>query len=514
MDKNKNSAEADKKELLQLLEWRRWQESPTDFIQDCCWTRDEADSGSVKRFPQKDYLSRIDELSQTEKILAVPKSRRMMMTWRSLAIIFWEGMFRKNQMIFVQSKKGGDSAYLLGDERLLFMYKHLPHHAHDFPKIVRKIKDNEGKGYSLVTFSNGTTFVAVAEGADQLRQYTASRVYCTEMAFWSQAELTWMALRPVIQGGGRILIDSSANPGFFQRLVEGNINNSNDETAPEVDAIDDITGVHEYRRNGAYIARIHYSADPDKCKQEWIDNEKEGATAAGWEREYEINFNVSLDKPYYNEFRYEAHVAKRILKPIESRPILRGWDYGLTPATLFGQTTAKGQILLLRELQSIDCGIRNHGKVVRSETATFYPNYDFSDVGDPAGNQRSQADEVTANEILYKEFNISVEPGAINMTERSEAVRWFLTNTTPDGQPMLLVDPRLSIIIGGFTGGYHRKTVAGKVLDEPEKNEFSHLMDCVSYLCAYVYKQRGAEDKNAAYQKAKAAGKIRRHGAM
>ena len=504
----------EKKELVQLLEWRRWKSNTTDFIKDCCWTRDEADAGAVKKFPDKEYLHRVDELSQSEKILAVSKSRRMMMTWRALAIILWEGLFKENQMIFVQSKKGADSAYLLGDDRLLFIYNHLPHDRHKFPQIVRKIKDGEGKGYSLVSFSNGTTFTAVAEGADQLRQYTASRVYCTEMAFWSQAELTWMALRPVIQGGGKILIDSSANPGFFQRLVDGNINDSNDEAESERDTCDVLIGMHEYRRNGAYIARVHYTADPDKRSEEWKFNEQQGATAAGWEREYEINYNVSLEKPYYNEFRYDFHVAKRPLKPFEGRPIIRGWDYGLTPATLFAQTTAKGQILLLRELQSIDCGMRNHGKVVRSETATFYANFDFNDVGDPAGNQRSQADEVTANQILSSDFNINVEPGAITVTERSEAVRWFLTNTTPDGQPMLLVDPHLSIIIGGFTGGYHRKTVAGKVLDEPEKNEFSHLMDCLGYICAHIYKQRGSKDNSEAYKQARKAGRIRRVGAM
>lgn len=210
-------------ELRNLLEWQEWANNPSQFIDDCIVTRDEADKGLVKPFPPKEYLYRIDQLFVQEKILCIPKSRRMMMTWRILALILWEGIFQKNSVIFVQSKKGEDSAYLLGDDRLMFMYNRLPHDRHDFPKIKRCIKDTAGKGYNTIQFDNGTSYFAVAEGADQLRQYTASRVYCTEMAFWSQAELTWMALRPIIQGGGKIIIDSSANPGFFHRLVEGDI---------------------------------------------------------------------------------------------------------------------------------------------------------------------------------------------------------------------------------------------------------------------------------------------------
>lgn len=211
------------RELNALLSWQAWTQDATQFIKDCIWTRDEADGGSVKQFPQKEYLERIDLLFSREKILCIPKSRRMMMTWRILALTLWEGLFNKNSVIFVQSKKGEDSAYLMGEDRLLFMYNNLPHKEYPFPKIVRKIRDTAGKGYKAIQLSNGTSYFAVAEGSDQLRQYTASRVYCTEMAFWTQAELTWMALRPTIQGGGKIVIDSSANPGFFQRLVESDI---------------------------------------------------------------------------------------------------------------------------------------------------------------------------------------------------------------------------------------------------------------------------------------------------
>lgn len=510
-----SSVSQEQMRLFKLLKWQEWKENANAFVKDCVWTRDEADNGSIKRMPEKEYLFRIGTLFQREKILLIPKSRRMMMTWWCLAMCLWRALFFPNQTIFVQSKKMSDSAYLLGDDRIIFMYNKLLRDIHDFPKILRKNRDNESKGYASIHFDNGSSIVAVAEGPDQLRQYTASMVYCTEMAFWSSARLTWIALRPVIQGGGKILIDSSANPGFFREIVEGSIND--EEKDQDNVVIDDggfVTGITEYKRNGAYIARVHYTADPDKRSEEWMRSEKAGADSAGWEREMEINFNVSVEKPFYSEFKYDLHVAKKPLNVIEARPMIASLDYGLTPATVFAQTNAKGQLIFLRELQSVECGMRNHAKVMMSEIATYYPNHKIDYVGDPAGNQRSQVDERTANELLREEFGISVMDGALSLTERSEAVRWFLTTLTPDGEPMAVFDPRLSIIIGGFTGGYHRKQIGDRILDEPDKNEFSHLIDCVSYICAYIYRQRGRNSFQDKYNSLRKAGKIRKAGRM
>lgn len=475
----------EKLELLHLLELKEWRKNPSAWINDCCYTVNEAKEGAIEHFPKLDYLSRVDTIIHKEQVAAFPKSRRMMMTWRCLANLLYYGLFGKNLSIFVQSKKYDDSAYLLGDSRLLFLYEHLPK-SHKWPEVVRKTRSK--LGYDYVKFSNGCEFRAVAEGADQLRQYTASIVYCTEMAFWDFAQQTWNSLRPTIEGGGKIIIDSSANPGFFCQLVTGKLND--DESDDEIDPHDTLTGVHEYGRNGVHIARIHYTADPSKRSEEWKANERKGTTTEGWEREYEINWTVSANPKYYPEFNYNLNVSRVPLKPLEGRPLQCGLDYGLTPATLIAQVTAKGQLLILSELQSFDCGMRAHAKALTAELTTFFDGFEANYVGDPAGNQRSQADEKTANELLRDEYGIDVEPGELTQQGRQEAVRYYLTTLTSDGQPMMLIDPRCTMIIEAFTGGYHRKVVAGRVLDEPDKNEYSHLMDCLAYICCKMYKQK------------------------
>jgi hypothetical protein len=249
-----------------------------------------------------------------------------------------------------------------------------------------------------------------------------------------------------------------------------------------------MQGVTEYDTDqGIHVLRIHYTADPDKCSPEWAAEQRRGMTEAAWQREMEINFNVFAGKAWYPEFRIDFHVAKEPLAVIDGRPIARGWDYGLTPATIFCQTTAKGQLLVLYpELQSVDCGILAHGRVVKSESATYFSKATFNDYGDPAGNQRSQTDEKTANDILRSEYGINVLPGPVSFEARDNAIRKSLTTMTPDGQPMMLIDPRNTWLIAAFTGGYHRKEVAGRYLEEPDKNEYSHIMDGYGYVASSI----------------------------
>ena len=49
---------------------------------------------------------------------------------------------------------------------------------------------------------------------------------------------------------------------------------------------------------------------------------------------------------------------------------------------------------------------------------------------------------------------------------------------------MLLIDPRLTWLIAALAGGYHRHEVAGRFLDDPEKDDYSHIVDCLGYLAS------------------------------
>ena len=199
----------------------KWSRNPWAFIRDACRTVDEADNGAVKRFPDLPYLRHTCETWEKHKMLAIPKSRRMLLTWVMLALHLHLALFTPRSAVFVQSKKADDSDYLIGDNRMMFLYNNLPKWLHRYGLPQARYKQYQ------VSFSNGSIVKAIAQGPDQLRQYTATAVLCDEIAFWEQAASTWRALKPVIQGGGRVTLLSSANPGFFQVIVDGGLRGHN-----------------------------------------------------------------------------------------------------------------------------------------------------------------------------------------------------------------------------------------------------------------------------------------------
>ena len=199
----------------------KWSRNPWAFIRDACRTLDEADNGAVKGFPNLPYLQHVCKVWSEHKMLAIPKSRRMMLTWVMLALHLHLALFVPRSAIFIQSKKADDSDYLIGPNRMLFLYNSLPKWLHQYGLPKARHKEYQ------VTFSNGSIIKGIAQGADQLRQYTATAVLCDEIAFWEQAASTWRALRPIVQGGGRVTLLSSASPGFFQVVINGELRGHN-----------------------------------------------------------------------------------------------------------------------------------------------------------------------------------------------------------------------------------------------------------------------------------------------
>ena len=254
------------------------------------------------------------------------------------------------------------------------------------------------------------------------------------------------------------------------------------------DRVETMPGITEYdTQDGFHVLRIHFTADPQKSNPEWIKKEQKGTTVADWEQEMEINFNIPKGKPWYPEFRYDFHAARSHLSHVPGRPIIRGWDYGLTPATVFAQTTAKGQLLILwPELQSWESGILSHGKIVQSESATYFPGCPFVDYGDPAGNQRAQTDEKTCVQVLREEYKINVLNGPVATAQRELPIRKALTTTTADGQPMMLIDPRCTWLISALVGGYQRREIAGVLTDQLADNEYTHIVDALGYVVSMI----------------------------
>lgn len=222
-------SESQTEELIALLEPMAGFAGPfqgeIDFLKRGVWTKDEA-TGQVLQFPTGTNLERFayleeivkqrqDAAKMGEMIFIVEKSRRMMMTWLFLALYLYDTLARKNHANFVGSRKMETSAFLLGDERMMFIYKQIPPTLwKDKPELVARGKF--GGGYTrLECPQTGSYLQAIASGADQLRQYTASNVFVDEFAYWDKARESMASMLPTIEGGGRIDVLSTPRLGSY-----------------------------------------------------------------------------------------------------------------------------------------------------------------------------------------------------------------------------------------------------------------------------------------------------------
>jgi hypothetical protein len=259
------------------------------------------------------------------------------------------------------------------------------------------------------------------------------------------------------------------------------------ETSGTLNEVNEVEGVSEWDTvDGVHILRIHYTADPMKRDPAWIEEAKVGTTEQDWLQEMEIDWTITKGLPWYPEFNVQLHVAKQPLVPLKSLPVICGFDYGLTPATVFCQVTANGQILVhAPELQSWDSGIVTHAQKVKAAMATYFLGQQFFCYGDPAGNQRVQTDEKTCVQLLREDFGIFVKNGPVVFAQRDIPIRKALT-TLINGKPQLLIDPRNLWLIEALKGGYRRMEVNDQVLDRLDDNKYTHIVDALGYAVSMV----------------------------
>jgi hypothetical protein len=208
----------------------QYRRDPYQFLVDCVWTLDQA-SQQVRRFPDvaddvrcgcesgcKNYLQHLVTRWRHEKRLLVPKSRRVMVTWVMCGLHCWLARFFPGSTIaFVSRKQGLNDSEGAAElvRRVKFIEEHLP-----VEVAPLEIKYNFAR---LAYPSIGSEIIGVAQGADQLRQYTLTAIFADEMAYWELASDTYSASLPTLEGGGRFTGVSSANPGFFKMMVHDTV---------------------------------------------------------------------------------------------------------------------------------------------------------------------------------------------------------------------------------------------------------------------------------------------------
>jgi phage FluMu gp28-like protein len=186
-----------------------------------CWTWlveqvvtiDEA-TKSERRWPAHlDYLHDfVDVLSDPdEHYIAVPKSRRMMVSWCLAAWCAHLARYHENVLVLWQSETEAKAAEAV-DRRMVFIEDHLIEPVLRRPYKGQRTKD--GLIGRLTYLPTGSRVIAVAQGADVFRFYTPSVVVLDEADFQDEGHDALVAAIPFGEKGGKVILVSSSNgPG-------------------------------------------------------------------------------------------------------------------------------------------------------------------------------------------------------------------------------------------------------------------------------------------------------------
>lgn len=238
---------------------------------------------------------------------------------------------------------------------------------------------------------------------------------------------------------------------------------------------------------------LDYSGNPD-----WIARYVRGKPG----------INVQGKLVYYN-FRRDFHVSDQPLQlPPTSAKLYAGWDNtGNCPACVIGWIPTAGRLQILREFHTERMGIVDFCEMVVMERNNLFPDCDWIEWGDPAGEAKFSKKDggLTSNAELMKDSGILLRKSEQNWEARRESVETQLGKMI-GGEPGVLIDPSCTRLINGFIGGYCYPEIgtSGIYGDKPIKNKFSHVHDALQYMMVMLTRnvkahQRRKQNKNQSY---------------
>lgn len=199
----------------------------------------------------------------------------------------------------------------------------------------------------------------------------------------------------------------------------------------------------------------------------------------------EFIFHVD-GKPVHPEYRDAVHCAKEPLRPWAHLPLTIGVDFGRTPAaTVWQYHAALDRWQALAEFVTKDLSASLFAPHLRRWLDREFPGFGLFAWGDPAGDRAGQTVETTPVQIL-RAHGIPCSPApSNNPLLRRAALAKPMTRLGMDGKPAFVISPSCKMLRKGLQGGfcYRRIQLAGteRYTDEPDKNEYSHVVESAEY---------------------------------
>lgn len=468
---------------------------PLEFLRGAK-TIDQVDRDNpIKPFPvDLEYLRLYARIWEKERFMLIPKSRRMKMSWINIGLYLWDTMFHIGRHNAFVSKKEEDADDLVKRAKILLEnYDDSWFPRSEFPKFVYT--------YNKLDFPELSSKIeGFPHGADQLRSYTLSGILADEMAFWDKAEDMYSASMPTLEGGGRFSGISSPGPGFFKRLVFDQLEQDagTEVTDAEIARAErhyPVEGVEVWRnpKNKFVVVQIHYTADPAKRSEDFKNEIKSRTSKKKYMQEYELAWESYAGIGVYAQLwdPFEHPTNERIEAEM-GLPLLRGWDFGLTPACVVAQLQGD-KLVILHEFTEVNMGIDRFTDKVLPMCQLLFPEWrnenDWIDFIDPAGFKRAETDETSCQQIMAGKGIRHIIPGPVKWDERKGAVDEWLEKWTKTGPAFRINKSTCPVLVRGFNGGYRYPDKVAEVEPKdlrPIKDVHSHPHDALQYICSKV----------------------------
>lgn len=216
-------------------------------------------------------------------------------------------------------------------------------------------------------------------------------------------------------------------------------------------------GITEWRnpRNGFYVVRLHYTADPSKRGADWKKKTSEGLSLRAWQREYEISWTSPEGEPVVPEFDANIHV--RFVPVSRDTKLLRFWDFGaVSPVILFCQLSPYGQLLVHQELCPFNTPLDQLLPIMSAISLDMVSRSDHFDAGDPEVDSVGSLGTISS---VLQRANIHMHtnrPGT--EVSYAELRKQFLRQVfipRSGHEPAVLISPRCPNLIEALSGGFH-----------------------------------------------------------
>jgi hypothetical protein len=140
---------------------------------------------------------------QAEDRVIILKARQLGISWLCCALALWTALFRPGQVVLLFSIGEEESKELL--RRIKALYERLP------PWLRLALPGVRRDNTTEFGFANGSIVRSLPQTQRAGRGYTASLVIADELAHMQWASQLYVAMKPTVDGGGRLVMLSTAD---------------------------------------------------------------------------------------------------------------------------------------------------------------------------------------------------------------------------------------------------------------------------------------------------------------